>query len=71
MDEKRVDIKIYTVLFFMILIGFLSFLVYQGCRDSEYKERLAPKDRFKKSKDNALLHIDKQQSGDYSFFNKG
>ena len=57
MDEKRVDIKIYTVLFFLILIGFLSFLVYQGCRDSEYKERLAPKERFKKNKDNVLLHI--------------
>ncbi len=57
MNEKRVDIKIYTVLFFMILIGFLSFLVYQGCKDSEYKERLAPKERFKKNKDNVLLHI--------------
>jgi hypothetical protein len=57
MDEKRVDIKIYTVLFFMILIGFLSFLVYQGCRDAEYKERLAPKERYKKNKDNVLLHI--------------
>lgn len=71
MDEKRVDIKIYTVLFFMILIGFLSFLVYQGCRDSEYKERLAPKDKFKKSKGNALLRIEKQVIGNYSFFNKG
>jgi len=49
MDEKRVDIKIYTVLFFMILIGFLSFLVYQGCRDSEYKVKLTPKERFKKN----------------------
>jgi hypothetical protein len=57
MDEKRVDIKIYTVLFFMILIGFLSFLVYQGCRDAEYKERLAPRERYKKNKDNVLLHI--------------
>jgi hypothetical protein len=57
MDEKRVDIKIYTVLFFMILIGFLSFLVYQGCRDAEYKERLAPKERYKKNKDNVLMHI--------------
>jgi len=57
MDEKRVDIKIYTVLFFMILIGFLSFLVYQGCRDSEFKERLAPKEKFKKSKDNVQVHI--------------
>jgi hypothetical protein len=71
MDEKRVDIKIYTVLFFMILIGFLSFLVYQGCRDSEYKERLAPKDRFKKSKGNALLRIDKQVNMDFNFINKG
>jgi hypothetical protein len=57
MDEKRVDIKIYTVLFFVILIGFLSFLVYQGCRDAEYKERLAPKERYKKNKDNVLLNI--------------
>jgi hypothetical protein len=57
MEEKRVDIKIYTVLFFMILIGFLSFLVYQGCRDAEYKVRLAPKERYKKNKDNVLLHI--------------
>jgi hypothetical protein len=63
MDEKRVDIKIYTVLFFMILIGFLSFLVYQGCRDSEYKERLAPKEKFKKGKDNALLHIANSAGG--------
>ncbi|MCX6159600.1 MAG: hypothetical protein WCK13_00105 [Ignavibacteriota bacterium] len=57
MGEKRVDIKIYTVLFFMILIGFLSFLVYQGCRDSEYRERLAPKEKFKKNKDNVLNYI--------------
>jgi hypothetical protein len=71
MDEKRVDIKIYTVLFFMILIGFLSFLIYQGCRDSEYKERVTPKDRFKKNKENALLRIDKQGCRDFSFFNKG
>lgn len=71
MDEKRVDIKIYTVLFFMILIGFLSFLIYQGCRDSEYKEKLTPKDRFKKSKGSALLQIDKRVNRDFSFFNKG
>jgi hypothetical protein len=55
MDEKRVDIKIYTVLFFVILIGFLSFLVYQGCRDSEYKERLTPKERFKKNSGSLYL----------------
>jgi len=57
MDEKRVDIKIYTVLFFIILIGFLSFLVYEGCRDAGYKERLTPKERYKKNKENVLLHI--------------
>jgi hypothetical protein len=63
MDEKRVDIKIYTVVFFMILIGFLSFLVYQGYRDSEYKGRLAPKEKIKRGKDNVLLSIVNSTSG--------
>ncbi len=57
MDEKRVDIKIYTVLFFMILIGFIGFLVYKGYRESEYKSRVAPRERFKKNNDDAGIHI--------------
>ena len=57
MDEKRVGIKVFTVVFFLLLIGFLSFLISEGCRDSEYKERMAPKERFKKNKDDVQLHI--------------
>lgn len=57
MDEKRVDIKIFTVLFFVILIGFIGFLVYQGYRESEYKSRIVPKERFKKNKDDVSLYI--------------
>ena len=49
MGEKRVDVKIFTLVFLVVLIGFLSFLVYQGCRDVNYKERLAPKENIKKN----------------------
>ena len=57
MDEKKGwDKSIYRSVF-LLLIGFLSFLISEGCRDSEYKERMAPKERFKKNKDDVQLHI--------------
>lgn len=54
MDENRVGIKIYTIIFFLILAGFIGFLIYEYQREAEFKERTAPKERFKKNRGNSL-----------------
>ncbi len=34
-DESRKGIVIYTVVFFVVLISFIGFLIYNGAKDSE------------------------------------
>lgn len=62
MDENRVGIKVYTVIFFLILAGFLGFLIYEWAREAEFKERTAPKERFKKNKGNSMQLLLEQLS---------
>lgn len=47
MEERRIGIKVYTILFLVLLVGFVIFLVSVGMREDEYRERMAPKERFK------------------------
>jgi len=46
-EERRVGIKVYTILFLVLLVGFVIFLVSVGMREDEYRQRIAPKERFK------------------------
>ena len=63
MEENKTYIKIYTVIFFLILSGFIGFLFYEWNRETEFKERMAPKERkerFKKNRDNTMELIIKK-----------
>lgn len=62
MDENRVGIKIYTIIFFLILAGFIGFLIYEYQREADFKERTAPKERFKKNKGNSMKLLIEQLS---------
>jgi len=54
-EENKATIKVYTFLFLFIIIGFIGFLVYQGIRDAEYKDKASPSERHRKFRSESTL----------------
>jgi hypothetical protein len=60
MEEKKSVIQIYTIVFFLIVAGFVGFLVYQGYKDSEVQSKYPPKEKVRKIKTTSQLQVSEE-----------
>ncbi len=56
-EENKGTIKIYTLLFFFVILGFIGFLVYQGLREADYKGKIAPSEKNKRHRSESSLNV--------------
>ncbi|MCE1165231.1 MAG: hypothetical protein LWX07_07500 [Bacteroidetes bacterium] len=61
MEENKGTIKLYTLLFFFVILGFIGFLVYQGLREADYKDKIAPSEKNRRHKSESLLRINESR----------
>jgi hypothetical protein len=60
MEEKKSVIQIYTIVFFLVVAGFVGFLVYQGYKDSEAQNRYPQKEKVRKIKTTSQLQVSEE-----------
>jgi len=58
-EENTASIKVYTLLFFFVILGFIGFLVYQGFKDADYKDKISPGEKSRKSRSVSVLTVSK------------
>jgi hypothetical protein len=60
MEEKKSVIQIYTIVFFLVVAGFVGFLVYQGYKDSEFQNKYPSKEKVRKIRTTSQLQVSEE-----------
>ena len=60
MEEKKSVIQIYTIVFFLVVVGFVGFLIYQGYKDTDNPRKYTPREKVRKIRSSSLLQFSEE-----------